>query len=373
MACAASVGPGSSNMVTGAAVATVNRLPVLLLPSDYFANRVPDPVLQQVEHPSEHDLSINDIFRPVSRVLHPHQQARAAAARAARGDAGADRPRRDRRGHPVAARGRPGRSLRLAAGAVRRAHLEDSAPAAGTRPRLPGGGAADARRESADRGRRRRQVQPCERCPGRLRRRLRHPGRGDPGRQGGDSLGPPDERGRTGRHRRHRRQPARRSGRRGAGGGYPPRRLRDRLEDHLPARDAGDRPQRERDGRPQAVRPADRRRRPARARGAGDGPARGAGTPAPATPSAAGSPSSNASGTASSTRVVGARGRERPGPGRGHRHGQRDLRWRRHHDQRRRQHAWRPGQAVATQRSPRAITSSTATPAWVTRSLRGSG
>ncbi len=66
-ACTASVGPGSSNMVTGAALATVNRLPVLLLPSDYFASRIPDPVLQQLEHSSEHDLSINDIFRPVSR------------------------------------------------------------------------------------------------------------------------------------------------------------------------------------------------------------------------------------------------------------------------------------------------------------------
>jgi len=67
MAVTASVGPGSSNMLTGAALATVNRIPVLLLPSDYFANRIPDPVLQQVEHPSEHDLSVNDMFRPVSR------------------------------------------------------------------------------------------------------------------------------------------------------------------------------------------------------------------------------------------------------------------------------------------------------------------
>ncbi len=66
-ACTASVGPGSSNMVTGAALATINRLPVLLLPSDFFANRFPDPVLQGLEHPSEHDVSVNDIFRPVSR------------------------------------------------------------------------------------------------------------------------------------------------------------------------------------------------------------------------------------------------------------------------------------------------------------------
>ena len=66
-ACTSSIGPGATNMVTGAAQATVNRLPVLLLPSDYFANRLPDPVLQQVEHPVEHDVSANDAFRPVSR------------------------------------------------------------------------------------------------------------------------------------------------------------------------------------------------------------------------------------------------------------------------------------------------------------------
>lgn len=67
MACTASIGPGSSNMLTGAALATINRLPVLLLPSDYFASRIPDPALQQLEHPSEHDVSVNDAFRPVSR------------------------------------------------------------------------------------------------------------------------------------------------------------------------------------------------------------------------------------------------------------------------------------------------------------------
>ncbi len=67
LACTASVGPGSTNMLTGAALATINRLPVLLLPSDTFTNRAPDPVLQGLEHPSEHDLSVNDCFRPVSR------------------------------------------------------------------------------------------------------------------------------------------------------------------------------------------------------------------------------------------------------------------------------------------------------------------
>jgi len=66
-ACTASVGPGSSNMITAAAGATINRVPVLLLPSDLFASRRVDPVLQQLEHPLEHDLSVNDAFRPVSR------------------------------------------------------------------------------------------------------------------------------------------------------------------------------------------------------------------------------------------------------------------------------------------------------------------
>ncbi len=66
-ACTSSIGPGALNMITGAATATVNRLPVLLFPSDYFANRLVDPVLQQVEHPIEHDVSASDAFRPVSR------------------------------------------------------------------------------------------------------------------------------------------------------------------------------------------------------------------------------------------------------------------------------------------------------------------
>src|SRR5262245_1826040 len=66
-ACTSSVGPGATNMVTGAATATVNRLPVLLLPGDTFASRLPHPVLQQLENPTSHDLSVNDCFRPVSR------------------------------------------------------------------------------------------------------------------------------------------------------------------------------------------------------------------------------------------------------------------------------------------------------------------
>src|SRR6059058_653956 len=67
MACTTSIGPGATNMITGAALATVNRLPVLLLPGDVFSSRGPDPVLQQLETPWAGDLSVNDVFRPVSR------------------------------------------------------------------------------------------------------------------------------------------------------------------------------------------------------------------------------------------------------------------------------------------------------------------
>ena len=67
MACTTSVGPGATNMVTAAALAHVNRLPVLLLPGDTFASRLPDPVLQQVEDFGDPTITANDCFRPVSR------------------------------------------------------------------------------------------------------------------------------------------------------------------------------------------------------------------------------------------------------------------------------------------------------------------
>ncbi|WP_272472798.1 3D-(3,5/4)-trihydroxycyclohexane-1,2-dione acylhydrolase (decyclizing) [Baekduia alba] len=83
-ACTSSVGPGATNMVTGAALATVNRLPVLLLPGDTFATRAPHPVLQQLEAPHDGNLSVNDAFRPVSRyferIERPEQLVGAALA-----------------------------------------------------------------------------------------------------------------------------------------------------------------------------------------------------------------------------------------------------------------------------------------------------
>jgi 3D-(3,5/4)-trihydroxycyclohexane-1,2-dione acylhydrolase (decyclizing) len=84
LACTTSIGPGATNMVTGAAAATINRLPVLLLPGDVFASRRPDPVLQQLETPWRGDVSVNDCLQPVSRywdrVQRPEQLVPAALA-----------------------------------------------------------------------------------------------------------------------------------------------------------------------------------------------------------------------------------------------------------------------------------------------------
>ena len=67
LACTASIGPGSTNMISGAATATINRLPVLLFPADYYATRHQGSVLQQLQHPISADVSVNDCFRPISR------------------------------------------------------------------------------------------------------------------------------------------------------------------------------------------------------------------------------------------------------------------------------------------------------------------
>jgi 3D-(3,5/4)-trihydroxycyclohexane-1,2-dione acylhydrolase (decyclizing) len=84
LVCTSSIGPGATNMVTGAALATINRLPVLLVPGDVFASRRPDPVLQQLESPGRGDVSVNDCFIPVSRyfdrIERPEQVVPAALA-----------------------------------------------------------------------------------------------------------------------------------------------------------------------------------------------------------------------------------------------------------------------------------------------------
>ncbi|MER5323944.1 3D-(3,5/4)-trihydroxycyclohexane-1,2-dione acylhydrolase (decyclizing) [Streptosporangium roseum] len=66
-ACTTSIGPGATNLVTGAALATINRIPVLLLPGDVFATRAASPVLQELEDPRSYDVTVNDTLRPVSR------------------------------------------------------------------------------------------------------------------------------------------------------------------------------------------------------------------------------------------------------------------------------------------------------------------
>ncbi len=84
MVCTSSIGPGATNMITAAAGATINRLPVLLLPGDIFASRRVDPVLQQLESPSSQEVSVNDCFKPVSkywdRINRPEQLMNALPA-----------------------------------------------------------------------------------------------------------------------------------------------------------------------------------------------------------------------------------------------------------------------------------------------------
>ena len=114
-------------MVTAAALAHVNRLPLLLLPGDVFANRAPDPVLQQVEDFGDGTVSANDVFRPVSRyfdrITRPEQIISALQPR----HAGADRSGRLRAGDAGALPGRAGRGLRLPGRDVRGARV-DAAP-----------------------------------------------------------------------------------------------------------------------------------------------------------------------------------------------------------------------------------------------------
>ena len=85
MACTTSIGPGATNLVTAAALAHVNRLPVLLLPGDIFVSRAPDPVLQQVEDFQDGTVSANDCFEPVSRYFDRIVASGAIARRRCRG------------------------------------------------------------------------------------------------------------------------------------------------------------------------------------------------------------------------------------------------------------------------------------------------
>ena len=214
IACTSSIGPGATNMITGAALATINRLPVLLLPGDIFATRGPAPVLQQLESPALAGRVGQRLLPAGLEILGSHQPARAADHRAARGAARPDVAGGDRRGHALPAAGRADRGVRLSRGAVPQARLDHRAAAsrrgavARRRPTwlraaqapliVAGGGAIYS--EATD-------------ALARFAAGHRHPGRRDDGRQGRAALRSSAGARRDRRHRRGRREPDRARGR----------------------------------------------------------------------------------------------------------------------------------------------------------------
>ena len=123
LACTTSIGPGATNMLTAAAGATINRLPVLLLPGDIFATRRVAPVLQQLESAQSQDVSVNDAFRPVSRYWDRIYRPEQLVTVAPRGHARPDQPRGHGRGDAGHAPGRAGGGLRLSGRALRQARV----------------------------------------------------------------------------------------------------------------------------------------------------------------------------------------------------------------------------------------------------------
>jgi 3D-(3,5/4)-trihydroxycyclohexane-1,2-dione acylhydrolase (decyclizing) len=122
-ACLSSIGPGATNMITGAATATINRLPVLILPGDIFARRNVAPVLQQLESSPEPGLLGQRLLQAGEQVLGSHQPPRPTVDRAAGGDARAHQPQRDGRSDALPAARCADRSLRLPGGVLPQARL----------------------------------------------------------------------------------------------------------------------------------------------------------------------------------------------------------------------------------------------------------
>src|SRR5215470_7451802 len=133
MACTSSIGPGATNMLTAAAVAHANRLPLLLLPGDVFASRRPDPVLQQVEAFGDPTISVNDCFRAGLALVGPHYPPGANPRKSTASPAGADRPGRLRAGDARLTAGRTDGGLRLPAGILCPSLLAFSSAAARSR------------------------------------------------------------------------------------------------------------------------------------------------------------------------------------------------------------------------------------------------
>ena len=160
MACTTSIGPGATNLVTAAALAHVNRLPVLLLPGDIFVSRAPDPVLQQVEDFADGTVSANDCFRPVSRYFDRIVAPGAAADGAAARDRGADRSGAVRPGDAGVAAGRAGGGVRLSGGVLRAARRGcRAAPRADAAELDAAAALLRAAKQAADHRRRRRALQ----------------------------------------------------------------------------------------------------------------------------------------------------------------------------------------------------------------------
>ena len=155
-ACTTSIGPGATNMVTGAAAATINRLPVLLLPGRRVRDAHAAPGAPAARGRPRRDRLGQRLPAPRLAILRARPAPRAADAGRARGDAGADRSGRDRRGHAGDARGRADRGVRMAAGVPRAAGVDDLPPAPGPGRARARGGAGAARPPAADRGGRRR-------------------------------------------------------------------------------------------------------------------------------------------------------------------------------------------------------------------------
>ena len=207
-ACTTSVGPGATNLVTGAALATINRLPVLLLPGDTFATRSPHPVLQQLEVPHDATVSVNDCLRPVSRfyerVERPEQLIPAALE--------AMRVLTDPAETGAVTLALPEdvqtEAFAVPAAFLRAADVDGLSPA----PRATGRGRrgrADPRRPAAAHHRRgRRHLLRGDRGAAGVRGRHRHPRGRDPGRPRRARLRPPAQPRRRRGHRHRRRQRA---------------------------------------------------------------------------------------------------------------------------------------------------------------------
>ena len=230
-ACTSSVGPGATNMVTGAALATINRLPVLLLPGDVFATRPARPVLQELEHPAGYDVSVNDTLRPVSvffdRIWRPEQlpSALLAAMRvltdpAQTGAVTLALPQDVQ----AEAYDWPDELFAPRVWQVARPVPEPAAV-------RPGRGGDPVRPPAADHHWRRDDLLRGYRRAASLRRGHRHPGRRDAGRQGRASLRPPAGPGRHRQHRDHRGQPDGPLSRRDHRRRHPVHRLHHRLAD----------------------------------------------------------------------------------------------------------------------------------------------